>query len=111
VAPANETGSILKLVNADELYLKHILLGIVLRPDLMRLARSEDERGILFRIHLAKSDMPLLIGKAGQTIATVRHIMKVYGKDGPTISVILEEPVDTRYGGGSGGGTILKDPN
>jgi hypothetical protein len=40
-------------VNADELYLKHILLGIVLRPDLMRLARSEGERGILFRIHLA----------------------------------------------------------
>lgn len=79
-------------MNADELYLKQVLLGIVLHPESMRLLRSEDERGILFRIHLAKSDMPLVIGKAGQSIHAIRFIMKLYAKDGPKISLILEEP-------------------
>jgi predicted RNA-binding protein YlqC (UPF0109 family) len=36
--------------------------------------------------------MPLLIGKAGQSINAVRHIMKMYRKDGTNISLILEEP-------------------
>jgi predicted RNA-binding protein YlqC (UPF0109 family) len=79
-------------MSADEAFLRHILSGIVLQPEQMRLARSEDQRGILFRIHLAKSDMPLLIGKAGQSIKAVRLLMKIYGKDGPTISLLLEEP-------------------
>jgi predicted RNA-binding protein YlqC (UPF0109 family) len=54
----------------------------------MRFVRSEDQRGILFRIHLSKSDMPLVIGKAGQSINAVRHIMKMYRKDGTNISPI-----------------------
>jgi predicted RNA-binding protein YlqC (UPF0109 family) len=93
-------------MSADEAFLRHILSGIVLKPEQMRLVRSEDELGILFRIHLAKSDMPLVIGKAGQSIHAVRLLMKIYGKDGPTISVILEEPSE-RIGGGSGGGAYL----
>jgi predicted RNA-binding protein YlqC (UPF0109 family) len=75
-------------VNDDEPYLKHILLGIVLHPEHRRLERSEDERGILFRIHLAESDMPLVIGKADQSIHAIRFIMKLYAKDGPRISLI-----------------------
>ena len=79
-------------MSADEAFLRSILSGIVLQPERMRLARSEDKRGILFRIHLARSDMPLLIGKAGQSIKAVRLLMKIYGKDGPAISILLEEP-------------------
>lgn len=79
-------------MSADEAFLRHLLSAIVLQPEHMRLARSEDQRGILFRINLAKSDMPLLIGKAGQSITAVRHIMKMYRKDGTNISLILEEP-------------------
>lgn len=76
----------------DLTYLEHLLKGIVLRPDQMRLVRSEDQRGTLFRIHLAKSDMPLVIGKAGKSVEAIRLIMKLYAKDGPKISLILEEP-------------------
>jgi predicted RNA-binding protein YlqC (UPF0109 family) len=36
--------------------------------------------------------MPLMIGKAGQSIKAVRLLMKLYAKDGPTISLKLEEP-------------------
>ena len=79
-------------MSADEAFLRHILSAIVLEPERMRLVRSEDPRGILFRVSLAKSDMPLLIGKAGQSIGAVRHIMKMYRKDGTNISLILEEP-------------------
>lgn len=77
---------------SDSSYLRHIISGIVLHPEQMRLERSADARGILFRIRLAKSDMPLLIGRAGQTIHAVRLLMKAFAKDGPTISLILEEP-------------------
>ena len=55
---------------------------------------SGDFSGVaaVFRIHLAKSDMPLVLGKAGQSIHAVRLLMKLYAKDGPSISLILEEP-------------------
>src|SRR3569623_3463839 len=76
-------------MSADEAFLRHILSGIVLQPEQMRLARSEDQRGILFRIGLAKSDMPLLIGKAGQSIRAVRLLMKICAKNGRTISLLL----------------------
>ena len=76
----------------DQTYLETILRGIVLHPEHMRLVRTEDPRGILFRIHLAKSDMPMVIGKAGQSIHAIRWVMKLYAKDGPNISLILEEP-------------------
>ncbi len=79
-------------MSADEAFLRHLLSAIVLQPEHMRLDRTEDKRGILFRIHLSPSDMPLVIGKAGQSINAVRHIMKMYRKDGTNISLILEEP-------------------
>jgi predicted RNA-binding protein YlqC (UPF0109 family) len=79
-------------MSADEAFLRHVLSGIVLLPEQMRFERSEDDRGIFFRIRLAKSDMPLVIGKAGQSIKAVRLLMKLYAKDGPRISLKLEEP-------------------
>jgi predicted RNA-binding protein YlqC (UPF0109 family) len=36
--------------------------------------------------------MPLVIGKAGQSIKAVRLLMKMQAKDGPAISLKLEEP-------------------
>jgi predicted RNA-binding protein YlqC (UPF0109 family) len=66
--------------------------GIVPQPEQIRFDRTEDGRGILFRIHLAKSDMPLVIGKARQSIKAVRLLMKMHAKDGPAISLKLEEP-------------------
>jgi predicted RNA-binding protein YlqC (UPF0109 family) len=36
--------------------------------------------------------MPLVIGKAGQSIKALRLIMKMHAKDGPAISLKLEEP-------------------
>jgi hypothetical protein len=35
--------------------------------------------------------MPLVIGKAGPSIAALRLMMKLYAKAGPSISLILEE--------------------
>ena len=79
-------------MSADEAFLRHLLSGIVLQPERMRFDRTEDERGIFFRIHLAKPDMPLVIGKAGQSIKALRLLMKMHAKDGPAISLKLEEP-------------------
>jgi hypothetical protein len=36
--------------------------------------------------------MPLVIGKAGQSIKAVGLLMKLYAEDGPTISLKVEEP-------------------
>jgi len=73
-------------MSADEAFLRHLLGGVVLKPEQMRFDRTEDGRGILFRIHLAKPDMPLVIGKAGQSIKALRLIMKMHAKDGPAIA-------------------------
>jgi predicted RNA-binding protein YlqC (UPF0109 family) len=71
---------VVQFQSPDEVFLRHLLCAIVLQPEHMRLVRSEDSRGILFRLSLAKSDMPLLIRKAGQSIGAVRRIMKMYRK-------------------------------
>lgn len=62
-----------------------------------RCASSARKRGILFRIHLAKSDMPLVIGKAGQSIKALRLLMKMHAKDGPAVSLKLRSLIDERY--------------
>ena len=75
-------------MRADEAFLRQLLGGIVLQLEHMRFDRTEDERGILFRIHLAKADMPLVIGKAGQSIKALRLVMKMHAKDGPAYEKI-----------------------
>ena len=36
--------------------------------------------------------MPRIIGKEGRNIAALRLVMKLYAKDGPNISLIVEDP-------------------
>lgn len=77
---------------SDALFLHSILQAVSLSPDEVALDRTEDQRGTLFRIHVSKTDMPRIIGKQGQTIAALRLLMKLYAKDGPKISLLLDEP-------------------
>ena len=77
----------------DYRYVESILKGIVLNPSHLRIQRTEDARGILFRINVAKPDMPFLVGKEGKNIDAIRLIMKLYAKGGTSISVKLEEPL------------------
>lgn len=77
---------------ADALFLHSILQAVTAVPGDIAIERIEDARGTLLRIHVSKSDMPRIIGKQGQTIAALRLLMKLYAKDGPKISLLLDEP-------------------
>jgi len=79
----------------DQALLETILRAVTLHPDQTRIERTEDERGVLFRIRASKPDMPLLIGKQGKNISAIRLIMKMFARPGQgskNISLKLEEP-------------------
>lgn len=77
---------------ADQSFLAGILRGVLVKPDELRLERSDDQRGTLFRLRVGRVDMPRIIGKQGQNIAALRLIMKLYARDGGNISLVVEEP-------------------
>jgi len=79
-------------MDADHAFLSTLLQNLALQPEKISIQRGDDDRGVLFRIKPSKLDMPRLIGKQGQNINALRLIMKLYAKNGPRISLVLEEP-------------------
>ncbi|MCT4617503.1 MAG: KH domain-containing protein [Candidatus Gracilibacteria bacterium] len=60
-------------------FLKVILENLLQKKEEIKIKKSEDEFGILLEIEVDKSDMPVLIGKKGNTINSIRNIMRVAG--------------------------------
>lgn len=77
---------------SDASFLQSILQAVSINPSEITIERVTDARGTLLRIHVSKTDMPRIIGKQGQAIAALRLLMKLYAKDGPKISLLLDEP-------------------
>lgn len=58
-------------------FLKVILENLLQKKEEIKIKKSEDEFWILLEIEVDKSDMPVLIWKKGNTINSIRNIMRV----------------------------------
>ncbi len=60
-------------------FLQFIIENLVSQPDDIKIERVQDELGILLTLSVAKEDMWIIIGKGGNTINSIRSILRIYG--------------------------------
>ena len=74
-------------------YLDNIIRPLLTKPEALMVEESEDERGRLLSISIAKADMGRIIGKGGETISAVRTLVHTAGsQQGLRVSVKVLEP-------------------
>lgn len=79
-------------------YLKELIKGLVTVPEDVRVTETHDEMGILLSVNVNKADMGTIIGKAGETAKTIRHLVRIAGiKTNSRVSVKINEPDGSFY--------------
>ena len=75
-------------------FLEYILKNILENPDILQVKKTIDELGTLFEITVAESDMGRIIGKNGQTIQSIRTLLRMMGaKMGERVNLKVLEPI------------------
>lgn len=65
---------------------------------IVEVERRIDERGILLLIKAEKADIPVLIGKGGNTITAIRTLINAAGRiEGEKVSVKVPDPNGTSF--------------
>lgn len=73
-----------------EEYLTALLRGLVNNPAEVKIEKTNDDRGVLLRARVAKSDMGIVIGRRGQTMTAIRYLVGVVGaRENARVSVML----------------------
>ncbi|MBB1564752.1 KH domain-containing protein [Candidatus Gracilibacteria bacterium] len=60
-------------------FLDYIVKSIVTNKDAVKIERKEDELGVLLTLSLDKADMGTVIGKGGNTINSIRTLVRIFG--------------------------------
>lgn len=58
---------------------RHIAESLCDHPEEIELSDSIDERGVLIQLYVAKTDLPRMIGKGGETANSIRMILRALG--------------------------------
>jgi predicted RNA-binding protein YlqC (UPF0109 family) len=77
----------------DQEFLELIVKALCDHPEAAKVERKVDEMGVLLSVKVHKDDMGQIIGKKGQTIAAIRHLLRVIGfKNHARVMLKVEEP-------------------
>ncbi len=77
-------------------FVRYLLEQFCEDKEAIELEQTKDDLGVLITIRIAESDMGRLIGKKGQTISSIRTLVRVIGARGDErINVKVLEPLDT----------------
>jgi len=60
-------------------FLQFIIENLVTKPEDISIERVQDELGILLTLSVSKDDMGIIIWKGGNTINSIRSILRIYG--------------------------------
>ncbi|MCD5385290.1 KH domain-containing protein [Candidatus Gracilibacteria bacterium] len=60
-------------------FLEFIISNLVQNKDDIKIDRTEDELGILLTLKVNKDDMGTIIGKGGNTINSIRTLLRLFG--------------------------------
>lgn len=76
-----------------EQFLVSILSAIIEEPESLKVIKTDDDRGTLLSVSVARGDMGRVIGKQGRLIEAIRSIVSAYGaKNKVKLSVKVNEP-------------------
>jgi len=79
--------------------LENILKTIVNHPDEVVVEKSLDERGVLLNIKLNGQDVPLVVGKKGRVINSIRSLVKTIAlREKAFVNIRLEQPAGEAAG-------------
>lgn len=74
-------------------FLEYILQSILTDPSELKVVQTVDSLGILLEIKVSDQDMGKLIGKGGQTIKSLRTLLRLMGaKADQRINIKVVEP-------------------
>jgi predicted RNA-binding protein YlqC (UPF0109 family) len=74
---ADPTASTAPLPGYD--FLRFVLEQIVEDKESLKIEQRLDDLGVLLTVHVAEKDMAKLIGKQGQTVKSLRTLLRVVG--------------------------------
>ena len=57
--------------------IEYILIHLVQHPEEVSVVESEDDRGMIYTIHVHAEDIGRVIGKGGSVIQSIRNIGKI----------------------------------
>ncbi len=66
-------------MEAEVVFLQHIIDNVVSQPEAVKIERTQDELWILLTLSVAKEDMWIVIGKWWNTINAIRSILRLFG--------------------------------
>jgi hypothetical protein len=78
---------------ADQEFLEYVVKALCDHPDAVRIERKVDEMGVLLSLKVHPDDMGQIIGKQGQTVKALRHLIRIIGlKNHARVTLRIEEP-------------------
>jgi predicted RNA-binding protein YlqC (UPF0109 family) len=66
-------------ISTDEQFVLYVVKSMVSYPDDVKIRRSVDELGVLLELEVHRDDVGKVIGKGGQTIKSLRVLLRVVG--------------------------------
>lgn len=79
-------------------YLASLMQPLLKKPELLKIVESQDAMGILLTVDVDKEDMGMVVGKAGETAKSLRHLVRAVGMRGNArVSVKINEPAGSTY--------------
>jgi predicted RNA-binding protein YlqC (UPF0109 family) len=79
-------------------YLTSLVAPLLTYPEDLRVTSTTDNMGVLLTVDVHKDDMGVIIGKAGETARTIRHLVRIVGIKGDArVSMKINEPEGSDY--------------
>ncbi len=76
-------------------FIRYVMSNLVEYPEALVIEKNIDEIGTLINLQSHKDDMGRIIGKNGQTIKSIRTLLRVIGKrENQKINLKILEPVE-----------------
>ncbi len=77
----------------DQEFLEGIVKAIVSKPEEVSVERKVDEMGVLLTLKVHPDDMGYIIGRKGQTIQSIRNLLRVLGaQNNARINLKIHDP-------------------
>lgn len=78
----------------DQEFLEYVVKALCDHPEDVQIERKVDEMGVLLSLRVHQDDMGQIIGKQGQTVKAIRHLVRIIGlKNHARVTLRIEEPV------------------
>ncbi len=76
-------------------FVRYVVSNLVEHPDDLVIEKTIDDIGVLINLQAHKDDMGRIIGKNGQTIKSIRTLLRVIGKrEEQKINLKIIEPAE-----------------